>query len=112
MSQLLRRAFFAGLVGLVLAPVAFADPGAEAGHACAADNRQQAAVLADQLFGRGEYQRAGVCYELAGDLTHANLAYLKASGSQGEDTARALKAQGDAAKALFASVGRALRKNH
>jgi hypothetical protein len=111
LSQLLRRARFAGLAGLALAQVAFADPAADAARLCEASG-SQAAALAAKLFERGDYRHAGACYQVSGDMAHANLAYLKASGPQGEDTARALKAQGDAAKALFASVGRALHKNH
>jgi hypothetical protein len=110
-SQLLRRVRFAGLAGVALAHVAFADPPAETQRLCEAANPREAAALADKLFARAEYQHAGACYQVAGDMAHANLAYLKASGPQGEDTARALKAQGDAAKALFASVGHALRKD-
>ncbi len=112
LSQLLRRVRFAGLAGVALAQVAFAGPAAEPLRVCEAASPHEAAVLADELFERAEYQHAGACYQLAGDMAHANLAYLKASGPQGEDTARALKAQGDAAKALFASVGHALHKDH
>ena len=111
MPQLLRKVRFAGLAGVALAHVAFADPAAERPRVCQAASPQDAAVLADQLFERAEYKRAGACYQVAGDMAHANLAYLKASGPQGEDTARALKAQGDAAKALFASVGHAFHKD-
>ena len=113
LSQLLRRARFTGLAAaaLAVAHVAGADPAANPQRLCEAASPREAAALADQLFGRGDYQHAGACYQVAGDMAHANLAYLKASGPQGEDTARALKAQGDAAKALFASVGHALHKN-
>jgi hypothetical protein len=112
LSQLLRRVRFAGLAGVALAHVAFADPAAETLRVCEAASPHEAAVLADKLFERAEYQHAGACYQVAGDMAHANLAYLKASGPQGEDTARALKVQGDAAKALFASVGHAFHKDH
>lgn len=114
LSQLLRRARFSGLAAaaLAFAHVAGADPVAGAQRVCEAASAREAAVLADKLFEKGDYQHAAACYEAAGDMTHANLAYLKASGPQGEDTARALKAQGDAAKALFASVGHAIHKNH
>jgi hypothetical protein len=79
---------------------------------CQVGSSLEAAALADKLLEKGDYQHAGACYQVAGDMAHANLAYLKASGPRSEDTARALKAQGDAAKALFASVGHALHKNH
>jgi hypothetical protein len=110
--QVLRRVLFAGLAGVALAHVAFADPAAETLRVCAAASPHEAAALADKLFESAEYQQAGACYQVAGDMARANLAYLKASGPQGEDTARALKAQSDAAKALFASVGHALHKDH
>lgn len=112
MSQLLHRLRFMGLAAVALARVAFADPAADAPRVCQVATPQEAAALADKLFEKGEYQHAGACYQVAGDMAHANLAYLKASGPQGEDTARALKAQRDAAKTLFASVGHALHKNH
>lgn len=114
LSQLLRRARFTGLAAaaLAFAHVAFADPAADGQSVCEAVSPQEAAALADKLFESKEYQHAGACYEVAGDMARANLAYLKASGTRGEDTARALKAQGDAAKALFASVGHAFHKNH
>ena len=112
LSRLLRTVCLAGLAGVALAQVAWADPAAETLRVCEAASPHEAAVLADRLFERAQYQHAGACYQAAGDMAHANLAYLKASGPQGEDTARALKAQGDAAKALFASVGHAFHKDH
>ena len=45
-------------------------------------------------------------------MVHANLAFLKAVGPDSEDTAKALKAQGDAAKSLFTKVERAFRSSH
>jgi hypothetical protein len=99
-------------VTLACARVAFADPAADVQRVCEGLSPQEAAALADTLLRRGEYQHAGACYQVAGDMAHANLAYLKASGPQGEDTARALKVQGDAAKALLTSVGQAFHKNH
>jgi hypothetical protein len=45
-------------------------------------------------------------------MTHANLAFLHAVEPASEDTARALKAQRDAAKSLFAAVEHAFRSNH
>ena len=69
-------------------------------------------MLADKFFQRGEYQQAGACYQLAGDMAHANLAFLKAAGPRSEDSARTLKAQGDVAKSLFARVGSAFRGSH
>lgn len=69
-------------------------------------------MLADKLFEKGEYGHAGACYQAAGDLVHANLAYLKAVGPESQDTARALKAQRDAAKSLLTTVQHAFRDDH
>jgi hypothetical protein len=72
----------------------------------------EAGTLADKLFEKGEYQHAGACYQAAGDMVHANLAFLKAVGPDSEDTARALKTQRDAAKSLFGKVEDAFRSGH
>jgi hypothetical protein len=106
LSALLAMAFFAG------GEAALADPAASPPHACGATTAQQAAPLAEKLFAAGQYQQAGECYQAAGDMTHANLAFLKAAGPKGADTARDLKAQGDTAKALFANAAQAFRRNH
>lgn len=101
-----------GLSLVAAAQLAFADPAVEGPSACASASAQEAQSLAEQLYERGDYQHAGACYQAAGDLAHANLAYLKAAGPTSEDTARDLKSQRDAAKALFAGVARAFRGNH
>ena len=111
-SQVLLRVFLAGLAGVAVANVTVADPPADVPRVCEARGQQEAGALADKLFAAAEYQHAGACYQAAGDLPHANLAYLKAAGPRGADTAESLKAQGDAARALFASVGHAFHKNH
>ena len=97
---------------MVAVRVASADPVPAAPRACEAASQQEAATLAERLFEQGEYQRAGVCYQAAGDMVHANLALLKAAGPESEDTARALRAQRDAAKALFARVANSFRSGH
>lgn len=110
-----RRLHLIGVLALGLfaaSRVAMADPTAAESRSCAVATAQEARVLADRLYERGEYQRAGECYQAGGDMTHANLAFLQAAGPAGKDTARGLKTQSDAAKALFASVGQAFRKNH
>ena len=89
-----------------------ADPALAAPRACEVANPQEASALADRLFEKGEYQHAGVCYQAAGDMVHANLAFLKAAAPQSEDTARALKTQRDVAKALFAKVGNTFHGGH
>lgn len=104
-----RRRRFRGIAPWVLAcivaaQVAIAGPAPAAPPACEATSPQEAGALADRLFRKREYQHAGLCYQAAGDMVHANLAFLKAAGPESEDTARALKAHADAAKALFARV--------
>jgi hypothetical protein len=101
-----------GLAGIAAAQMALADPAPQTQLTCPVAGSQEAEVLADKLFERREYQQAGACYQAAGDMVHANLAFLKAAAPRGEDTARALRAQGDAAKSLFARVGSAFRASH
>jgi hypothetical protein len=100
------------LAGVAAAQVALADPAPQAQAICPVARPQEAGVLADKLFEKGEYQQAGACYQAAGDMVHANLAFLKAAGPRGDDSARALKAQGEAAKSLFAKVGSAFHGKH
>ena len=102
----------------LLAPMLFgisravlADPIVEQAYACEVVSPSEARSLADQLFEAGEYQQAGECYEAAGDLTHADLAFLKATGPKSEDTARALKAQRLAAQSLASNVKLAFHRS-
>jgi hypothetical protein len=110
--MLARRIRVWGVAGIAAAQLALADPAPQAPLTCEASGAQEAGTLADRLFERGEYQHAGACYQAAGDMAHANLAFLKAAGPEGEDTARALKQQRDRARALFATVGRAVHSGH
>lgn len=112
MSRLLQVVRFWGLAGVAAAQVALADPAPQAQVICPVARPQEALILADKLFEKGEYQQAGACYRAAGDMVHANLALLKAAGPRGEDSARALKAQGETAKSLFARVGNAFHGSH
>lgn len=110
-----RRFHVISMVALALlatSRVVSADPALEESPACAAATAQEAKSLADRLYEQGDYRHAGQCYQAAGDLAHANLAFLKAAGPAGEDTARDLKVQRDAAKALFSGVAQAFRGNH
>lgn len=109
--QLIRRVSVWGVAGVAAAQLALADPSPEAARTCEVASPQEAGALADRLFEKREYRHAAVCYQAAGDMVHANLAYLKAVGPQSDDTARTLKAQGDAAKSLFAGVAHALHTN-
>jgi hypothetical protein len=108
-----RRLHAMSLFALLLfgaAQVVFADP--VESRACEAIAPREASAVADKLFEKGDYQRAGECYQVAGDLARANLAFLKAAGPKSQDTAKGLKAQGDTAKALFANAAQAFKKNH
>jgi hypothetical protein len=87
----------------------FADP--VESRACEAATPNEAAALADKLFEKGDYQRAAECYQVAGDLPHANMAFLKAAGPKSQDTAKDLKAQSATAKALFANAAQAFKRN-
>lgn len=100
------------LAGLAAVRLAAADPAPQGAPSCPVARPQEAGVLADRLFDRGEYQQAGACYQIAGDMVHANLAFLKAAGPRSEDSARDLKAQQQAAKSLFARVGNSFRNPH
>ena len=62
-------------------------PGRAAVAAADRDDLSPEWAAASTPFGVG-YQRAGECYRAAGDLPHANLAFLQAAGPAGEDTAR------------------------
>lgn len=98
------------LLFLVATGAVLADP--VESRACETKTPAEASALAEKLFDKGEYQRAGECYQVAGDMAHANLAFLKAAGPKSQDTAKDLKAQSDTAKALFASVGQSFKRNH
>ena len=101
-----------GLVCLAATHVALADPAAEAARACDVAGPREARQLADQLYERGEYQRAAACYELAGDPLRAQRAYLQAAGPSSEATARRVKEQGNTASAVISQVQRAFRGSH
>jgi hypothetical protein len=101
-----------GLACVAAAHLAIADPATGTPSACEVSSPREAGTLADKLFEKGEYQHAGACYQAAGDMVHANLAFLKAVGPDSEDTARALKTQRDAAKSLFGKVEDAFRSSH
>jgi hypothetical protein len=89
-----------------------ADPAPDESRTCEAANPREAKSLADVLYEKREYQRAGECYEAAGDPSRAQLAFVKAAGPSGEKAARALREQGAAARALATQVQRAFRSDH
>ena len=90
-----------------------ADPAHES-RACeaASPKTQEARSQADVLYERGEYQRAGECYQAAGDASRAQLAFLKAVGPNSDATARAFRQQQHAAKSLLTKVQQAFRSDH
>jgi hypothetical protein len=100
------------LLCLIHTDMVLADSPAPGASACAATSPQQAKSQADVLYEQGEYQRAGECYEAAGDASRAQLAYFKAAGPNSKAAARGLSEERDAAKALFTQVQQAFRKNH
>jgi len=104
-----------GLLSLLLlaaAPLALADQMPEQQQYCAGTTQQQARGLGDVLFEQGAYQRAGQCYEAAGEYALANQAFLKAVEPQSAATARQLSDQRDQAKALFRQVQHAFQVSH
>jgi hypothetical protein len=100
------------LLLLMIAPLALADPALEEHCPVPVSTPEQARWLADTLFEQGAYQRAGECYEAAGDHALANKAYLKAVGAQSSATTRQLSEQRDQAKALFRQVQQAFNAGH
>jgi hypothetical protein len=107
------RSLGLGLVLLTAASLVLADPAPAEEH-CPASvaSPEQARWLADALFEQGAYQRAGICYEAAGEHALANKAFLKAVGPQSSTTTRQLSEQRDQAKALFRQLQQAFNPGH
>jgi hypothetical protein len=101
-----------GLACLAASRVILAAPALQGSRPCEVTSPQEAKSLADALFEKRQYQRAGECYEAAGDPSHAQLAFAKAVGPKGEASARRLRGQGDAAKTLLTHVQQAFRSDH
>jgi hypothetical protein len=103
-----------GWVLLAAARLVLADPAHDESRACeaASPQPQEARSQADVLYERGEYQRAGECYQAAGDEPRAQLAFLKAVGPNSDATARAFRQQQHAAKSLLTKVQQAFRSDH
>jgi hypothetical protein len=91
-----------------------ADPAHDQSRACeaASPQPQEARSQADVFYERGEYQRAGECYQAAGDASRAQLAFLKAVGPNSDATAQAFRQQQQAAKSLLTKVQQAFRSDH
>ena len=106
------RSLGLGVLLLTAMPVALAD--APPGEHCpvAASAPEQARWLADALFEQGAYQRAGECYEAAGEHSLADKAFVKAVGQQSSATTHQLSEQRDQARALFHQLQQAFRAGH
>lgn len=100
------------LLFLLAAPLALADAPPAEQCPVPVSAPEQARWLADALFEQGAYQRAGECYEAAGDHALADKAFVKAVGPQSSTTTQQLAAQRDQAKALFRQVQQAFRAGH
>lgn len=87
--------------------LAIAGPAADEPRRCEAASPAEATALAERLYETRDYQRAGECYEAAGDFSRAQQAFLAAVGPNGEATARGLKEQHDTAKSLLNKVRQA-----
>jgi hypothetical protein len=101
-----------GLALLAATRLALADQAHDGSRVCEAASPEQAKPLADVLYENGEYQRAGACYQAAGDRSRAQSAFLKAVGPNNEANARAFREQQDAAKSLFTKMQQAFRRGH
>jgi hypothetical protein len=98
-----------GLLLFAAAALAFADSPPDASQPCRLMTAVEARSLGKQLFEQGAYQRAGECYQAAGDLPLANQAFFKALKPESTATERRLAEQRDQAKALLRQVARGLR---
>jgi hypothetical protein len=101
-----------GILSVIGIAVGKADPAEQPGPGCVAPTREQAKLLGDELYRQGSYQRAGECYQAAGDLADANEAFVKAVQPNSDVTAKDLAHQGQVAKTLFTGVQQAFRSNH
>jgi hypothetical protein len=99
----------AAMLTVAAAPVVSADPPVDAQQHCAVATPAQAQRVAEQLFEQASYRRAGECYQAAGNLARANLAFLKALRPESAATERRLAEQRDQTKALLGRVARGLR---
>jgi hypothetical protein len=97
---------------LIAAPVTLADPGLGENQACPAATAEQARSLGDQLRAQGAFQRAGECYQTAGEYALANKAFLDAVGPQSKATAHELLDHREQAKTLLHRVQSAFSHDH
>ena len=111
-KRLLASLVTVGILTVAVAPVGRTEPTPADTPGCTAATAQQAKWLADELYRQGRYQRAGECYQAAGDPADANEAFVKALQSKSDVTAKDLQRQGQVAKTLFTSVQQAFRSSH
>jgi len=97
---------------VAFAPLALADSALEDEQQCAAATTEQARWLADELLDQGGDQRAGECYQAAGEYGLANRAFLNAVEPESKTTARELSDQRDQAMSLLRQVQQAFRSHH
>jgi hypothetical protein len=104
------RRLTVALLLLTASPLALADPAP--GERCPVSTPAQSRELADTLFEQGAYQRAGNCYQAAGEYALADKAFLKAVSPASAETARQLSDQRDQANALLRQVRRGFGADH
>ena len=97
---------------VAFAPLALADSALEGAQPCAAATTERARSLADELLNQGVYQRAGECYQAAGEYELANRAFLNAVEPESKVTAQQVSDQRDQAKSLLRQVQQAFRSRH
>jgi hypothetical protein len=100
-----------GFLAVTVASVGRAGPAAGDSASCAAATQEQAKWLADELYRQGQYQRAGDCYQAAGDLPDANEAFVKAIKAKSDTAGKELHRQSEIAKTLFTGVRQAFRSH-
>ncbi|HEY8054127.1 MAG TPA: hypothetical protein VIE42_15160 [Steroidobacteraceae bacterium] len=101
-----------GILAVALASVGRAQAAPGAAPGCAAATQEQAKLLAGQFYRQGQYQRAGECYQAAGDLADANEAFVKAIPANSDAARRELHRQGQVAKTLFTNLQQHFRSSH
>jgi hypothetical protein len=112
-KRLLASIVTLGVLASTIAPVGRAEQlTPENARGCVAGTPEQAKWLADRLYRQAQYERAGDCYQAAGDLADANEAFIKAVEANSDAIAKDLKHQSQIAKTLFTGMQRAFQSNH
>jgi hypothetical protein len=97
------------LLVVAAAPAANADSSSTTEQRCPAATIEEARWLAQQLREQGVFERAGRCYEAAGEYEAANRAFLDAVQPQSEATGHQLAEQRDQARTLLRKLQKAFR---